>query len=333
MSEKRPATDASGEIEPAVELAVDGGYGWICVIAVFLVNAHTWGISTAYSVFLSYYNQSSPLQGSSPLHYALIGGLQFSQPFIVAPVATRIIGLFGMRVCLLAGVVLQTASLVGASYASAIWQLYLSQAIGFGWANGFLFTGTQYIVPQWFTRRRSLANGLAATGTGAGGMLYSLLAGHMITSMGVGWAIRTLAIAAGCVNLVCSLLLRDRNDAIEPTFVLFDPDLFKKPIYLMLLGFSFFNMLGEIIILTQIPDFGSSVLALDGNQVSVVGAMVALGQIIGRSAIGYLSDKLGRLNVASTVTFLAGIWTLAIWTNATSYDILIFYSICIGAFA
>lgn len=24
----------------------DGGYGWVCVLCVFLINAHTWGINS-----------------------------------------------------------------------------------------------------------------------------------------------------------------------------------------------------------------------------------------------------------------------------------------------
>lgn len=27
-------------------VSVDGGYGWVCALAIFLINAHTWGVST-----------------------------------------------------------------------------------------------------------------------------------------------------------------------------------------------------------------------------------------------------------------------------------------------
>ena len=29
----------------------DGGYGWICVLCCFLINAHTWGINSSYGKY------------------------------------------------------------------------------------------------------------------------------------------------------------------------------------------------------------------------------------------------------------------------------------------
>lgn len=35
-----------------VEAPPDGGYGWVCVVCVFLINAHTWGINSVGPVAL-----------------------------------------------------------------------------------------------------------------------------------------------------------------------------------------------------------------------------------------------------------------------------------------
>lgn len=34
------------EIETGEQIFPDGGYGWVCVVATFLINAHSWGINT-----------------------------------------------------------------------------------------------------------------------------------------------------------------------------------------------------------------------------------------------------------------------------------------------
>lgn len=290
-------------------------------------------IEQCYSVFLAYYQTSSMLAGATSLNYAFIGGLQYSQAFLIAPLATKVLGRYGIRTCLLSGAILQTLSLIGASFATEIWHLYLSQGLGFAWGVGFILTGTQNVIPQWFTTRRSLANGLAATGTGAGGLLYALVAGQMLQRLGVGWSIRVLGIASGVVNIVCALVMRQNPNSVLPVYHLFNYRLLKESRFLALLGFAFLSMLAEIIILTQIPGYGTSILGLDTTQSSVIGAMVALGQIIGRMMIGQASDMFGRLNVASLVTFLAGLWSVAVWTVASSYAILIFFALCIGAFA
>ena len=78
---------------------------------------------------------------------------------MVSPVATSTTRLFGTRTTLLLGVGLEALALIGASFTHETWQLFLSQGVCFGFGMGFLFVGSVGVVPQWFTTKRSLANG------------------------------------------------------------------------------------------------------------------------------------------------------------------------------
>jgi hypothetical protein len=197
-----------------IDVPPNGGYGWICVLAVATINAHTWGLNSAYAVFLAHYLSTSAFAGATPLQYAFIGGLSISQALIVSPVATYTTRRFGTRTTLFIGVVFETGSFIGASFASSIWHLFLSQGVCFGWGMGFLFVGSVGIAAQWFSSRRSLANGCCAAGSGLGGLVYSLAAQAMIRDIGLPWAFRTLAVVAGVVNSVCACVIRDRNKEV-----------------------------------------------------------------------------------------------------------------------
>ncbi len=48
--ENRPA-----EKERTVTEAPDGGYGWVCVAACALINAHTWGINSVRYILSSFH--------------------------------------------------------------------------------------------------------------------------------------------------------------------------------------------------------------------------------------------------------------------------------------
>jgi hypothetical protein len=42
-----PSTDNMANIATVEPIPPNGGYGWVCAFAVFLINAHTWGINAA----------------------------------------------------------------------------------------------------------------------------------------------------------------------------------------------------------------------------------------------------------------------------------------------
>ncbi|KAK7549721.1 major facilitator superfamily domain-containing protein [Phyllosticta citricarpa] len=310
----------------------NGGYGWVCCIATFWINAHTWGINSSYGIFLAHYLRHNTFPGATRLQFAIIGGLSISQALFVSPLATITTRRFGTRVTLLVGVFFETLALICASFATQIWHLFLTQGVCFGWGMGFLFVGSVGVVPQWFTTRRSFANGITASGSGLGGLTYSLATNAMIERIGLGWAFRVLGICAFSVNTVCAMLIKDRNKHIGSSQLAFDYRLFKRPEFLLLLAFGIFSMLGYIVLLFSLPNYATSI-GLSAHQGSVVGAVLNLGQALGRSPIGYFSDAIGRLNMAASMTLLVAVFSFAIWIPAKSYGVLILFALLGGTVA
>jgi len=327
-----PAPEPALPIEQRPDEPPNGGYGWVCCACTFFINAHTWGINSSYGVFLAYYLRTNTFPGASYLEYAFVGSLSIACALLVSPVATVLTRKYGTRTTLFTGAFFETISLIGASFAKQIWQLFLSQGVCFGIGMGFLFVGSVGVVPQWFTTRRSLANGIATAGSGMGGLMYSLATGAMINSIGLPWAFRVLGILAACVNGICALLLRDRNKAIGASQLAFDVSLFKRSEYLLLLAYGWFSMLAYIVLLFSLANYANSV-GLTATQASTVSAILNLGQALGRPPIGYFSDAVGRINMAALMTFLAGLFACVVWTNAHSYGVLIFYAILGGTVA
>ncbi|BCR95886.1 MCT family MFS transporter [Aspergillus luchuensis] len=334
VQEQQQQDSAPKDAETKYEQDVvpDGGYGWVCVACVFWINAHTWGINSSYGVFLSYYLSHNVFANGSALAYAFTGGLSISCALLVAPLATHLIHMCGTRLVLNLGVFFETLSLIGSSFATELWHIFLSQGVCFGWGMGFLFVGSVGITPQWFHRRRSLAMGINAAGSGIGGLIYSLAVGAMIPRLGLSWAFRILGIIACVVNLVCANLLRDRNKDIGSRHHAFSLPLLKRPEFLLFLGWGIFSMLGYVAVLFSLANFALSV-GLSSHQGSIVSALLNLGQGLGRPIVGMFSDKLGRINIATFLTFLCGLFCLVIWIFARSMGVVCFFAVLVGTVA
>ncbi|EWC44347.1 hypothetical protein DRE_01173 [Drechslerella stenobrocha 248] len=331
------AGDGPGSVEAALDVAdesapPDGGYGWVCVISAMFINACTWGINSSYGVFLSYYLTHMPplFPEATPLDYAFIGGVTAGCVMLVSPLANLLTRRFSSRVAMLLGCALQFASLIGASFSYRVWHLYLSQGVLYGLGMGFIFAASVGIIPQWFQKRRSVANGISAAGGGIGGLAFSLGSDVMLRRLGLAWTFRITGIVALVVNITCSLLLRDRNKKINPDIKMFELGLLKRIEFLYIIAWGGFSMLGYLVILFSLPNYGISV-GLTMQQGSIMGAALNLGMAIGRPFVGFYSDVWGRINVAGALTFACSLTVFIIWINSSSFGALIFFGIINGA--
>lgn len=320
----------SGHVAPREDIPPDGGYGWVCTACFFLIQANTFGVNSAWAVFLAHYIADSTFPGASQLEYALIGGLSISQAFVIGSVVNFTVDKIGPRLTMGLGTVIVSAALLGTSYATQTYQLFLSFGLFLGWGSGFLFITASNVLPHWFARRRSLAQGLASAGVGFGGLAYSLGTGAALETIGAAWTYRIFAICTLIVNSICVFLLKDRSRGVRAQrSIAFDLGEYRHISVLLITAWGIMTEFGYSILSYTLPNYATSI-GLSVWQGSVVAAALNLGLAFGRPAVGYCSDRYGRINVATISTALCGVLCFAIWVPAKTYAALIVFALLSG---
>ncbi|KAH7044523.1 putative MFS transporter [Macrophomina phaseolina] len=312
----------------------NGGYGWVCTVCTFLINANTWGVASIWGVILNHYISHKTFHEGSHLQYALIAGLSVSQALIISPVVGASRKYLGARATNLIGTAVQFGALFGASYATRVWHLFLTQGVFFGWGMGVLFITSNTLLPPWFSSRRSLAVGIATSGVGLGGLAYSLAAGRVVPTLGVPWCYRIVSFSSLACNLLSSVLLRDRGAAQsrrqqhqKPPF---DYAAFTRIEVLLIVFWGVVTELGYMTLFYSLPSYASSI-GLSASQGALANALLNLGLGVGRPIVGYYSDRLGRINMALGMTLLCAVLCLALWIPAQSYGPLAAFAVLAGA--
>jgi len=254
---------------------------------------------------------------------------------LVAPLVTILVRLYGFRPVMLLGAFFQTASLLAASFATHTWHLYLSQGALLGIGVGFAYVPSVAILSQWFERKRSVASGIAAAGSGVGGVIFSFAMQPMIDNISFAWSLRIIAVVSGTMVAIAALLMRSRNHHIQPRQHGFATRLLGQYQVLLLLSWSFVSLLGYIVLLFSLSDYARSPggLGLSAQKAANITGFVNLGTAIGRPLIGVMSDRFGRLEVAGGLTFVVAASVFAVWMPATvgGEGVMIFFALVSGA--
>ncbi|KAJ4248527.1 hypothetical protein NW757_008175 [Fusarium falciforme] len=311
-----PSTDNMANIATVEPIPPNGGYGW------------------SWAVMMAYYATHPKEMPASFFEYSLVGGLSISAAMIISPLVTIVRRRIGLRLTLILGSVLLFISLLTSSFATEIWQLFLSQGVCFGVGMGLSYISGAAVLPPWFTSRRSLAVGCATAGVGIGGLVCSIASNVLVEEVGIRWTYRILAFCGLGANLLAAFLLKEWGGRAQPDMRLnqerFDPRDFGRIEILLLIAWGFATDLGYVILLYSLPTYASSI-GLTPAQGAMSSALLNLGMALSRPLIGYISDSFGRINIAGILTFLCTISCFGLWLPATTYAPLLVFSLIGGA--
>jgi hypothetical protein len=107
----------------------DKGIVWFMAICACFTKFSTWGSNASFGVFLNYYLDHQNFANATKYDYALIGGLVVFCAQFLAPFAALAYNIIGFRLMMTIGVVLQNLGYILASFATELWQLYLTQVL------------------------------------------------------------------------------------------------------------------------------------------------------------------------------------------------------------
>jgi len=185
------------------EEEIDGGWGWIVVLACFLTTFVLDGIGYSFGMFME------PLKaelGEGNFGISSIGSIQIAVYLSSGPVVAWLVTKYGARPVCITGSSLACLGLLGASFSQSVGSLLVCYSIVTGMGFGCMYIPGVVASQQHFTRRRALAVGIAVCGTGVGTLVMPPIVETAIEHHGWRWAFRILSgICLGSVG--CGLAM------------------------------------------------------------------------------------------------------------------------------
>jgi MFS family permease len=316
----------------------DGGYGWVCCFSAGLILFATWGSNSAFGVYLAYYIDHNVFPGATKMDFAWIAGLIVCMGQIFSPVAFILVSLIGLKTTMFIAIALHFLGYLLASFATELWQLYLCQGLLVGSAYSLICVPAISIIPEWFLKRRGLASGLMCTGTGLGGLFYSLTVNALIQSTGdQRWSLRFVGITTAVLLTLGACLIRKRKEStdIKLRFALkamFNPKVYSTVrLWSVSLWFAF-SLLGYSITLFSYASVATA-LGLTQKQASVLTAVMNAAQTVGRPCIGVVADRwVGRINYTVILNFVVMVLIWAFWKSCRSFTSFLICGTLLGLF-
>lgn len=183
----------------------DGGWGWVVVGSSFIISMIADGIS--FSFGLLYIEFLDEFQASKSTT-AWIGSLFIAVPLLSGPVMSALVDRYGCRSMTILGGIISTIGFVLASISRSLEMMMITFGVIAGLGLGLVYVTAVVSIAYWFEKKRNLAMGLGACGTGVGTFVYAPMTQYFIEEYG--WRGTILLLSGTLLNLcVCGCVMRD----------------------------------------------------------------------------------------------------------------------------
>ncbi|KAI1357700.1 monocarboxylate transporter [Xylaria arbuscula] len=281
------------------------------ILSAFLINFTACGLLFGFGDYQALYEsmileEDTPFTGSSFALIDLIGTLSVSLMTIGAPITVTWAKHFKPRLVIYLGGLLFGLAHVLASFGTRLWHFQLTQGLLLGIGTCLSFIPSMTVAPSWFEENRGLAMGIISSGTGFGGLVWAPVLTASFDQLGFRNTLRltgSLATLLICPSGFLSIplptwkMICKREFVAQALSTIFQSAAYYIPVFFIA---SYAKALG----------YNSSGGA---NLTAISNATNAIGKV----AVGFIADRIGRLNSFFITTFLTAAVTLGLWVPST----------------
>ena len=168
----------------------------------------------------------------------------------------------------------------------------------------------------------------------SGGVIYPIIVAQLQPRIGFAWTARVLGFILLATSIVPTVLMKSRAPP-RPPRGLFDRAALRDVPYMLLnLGF-LFGFMGMYIVLYYIQLFALARTTISSILADYLLVIINGSSILGRLVPGYYADRVGAINVLTTVVLASTILTFCLLAIRNTAGVVVFsalYGLAIGAF-
>ncbi|KAI9740989.1 MAG: hypothetical protein M1834_002700 [Cirrosporium novae-zelandiae] len=319
-----PGLNTNGSNELGIDIPDGGFHAWLQVFDAEM------GVVNSFGVFQAYY-ESAMLNDQSPSNISWIGSIQAFLLLVVGLITGRAYDAGYFRLLVQAGTILIVFGFMMTSLCKAYWQIMLAQAVVIGIGSGFLYYPSVAILPQYFSTKKSLANGFATSGSSIGGVIYPIVFRRLEPQIGFGWTTRVIGFI---VLVTSSFSLAIMKVRVPPTEKrkLWSLDALKEPTFGLVTLALFLGFAGTYIPIFYTQSYAIDEKITDENLGLCMLAILNSSSVFGRIIPNFFADKIGALNILAPTMGVAGLLAFC-WTTVKNKTWMIIFALLYGFFS